>query len=115
MSAVDILPELAIEKSTYVIIVTFTDEDGDALTPNEVNWDLTNLSGGEINSRTGVSVTPASSVNIVLSGDDLAIYATGDSEMRELTVYGTYNSSYGNNLPYKAAVKFGIINLVAVT
>ena len=62
---------IAIEQSTYVITASFTDETGAAVVPNSVTWTLVNGDGQVVNSRSAVSVTPASSVTIVLSGDDL--------------------------------------------
>ena len=101
------------EKSTKVIPVSFQDEDEAAVTPNSISWTLTNETGTIINSRENVSVTPASTINIVLSGDDLAI---GDNGMsRRLLVYALYDSAYGSDLSLRAVAKFDINNLVAVT
>jgi hypothetical protein len=115
MSAVRKLSDLANEKSTYAINVAFTDEDGDAMTPNSISWDLTDTSGTVINSREGEVIAPDTAVDIVLSGDDLEIIDTAkNAEERELTVYGTFDSDLGSDLPYKDAIKFDVINLVAV-
>jgi hypothetical protein len=67
-----------------------------------------------INSRTKVSVTPASTVYIVLQGDDLALSGTSVSAIREVRVSGSYDSAHGNNLPYNRAVRFEILNMLGV-
>ena len=102
------------EKSTYVIVVTISDEDDAALIPNSLTWTLTNDVGTVINSRDTVSIAaPASVNNIVLSGLDLAI-ADSERRGRVLTVEGLYDSSFGNGLPLKGEVTFEVTDLVAV-
>ncbi|NIQ10418.1 MAG: hypothetical protein GWO23_12500 [Gammaproteobacteria bacterium] len=108
---------MAIEKGTFAIVATITDEDGAALVPNTLTWTLTDEDGTVINSRSAVVVnSPASVNNIVLSGADLALsVATNRSELRVLTLEGTYDSSYGVDLPLKDAIKFYVYNIIAVT
>jgi hypothetical protein len=102
----------AVEESTYVVAVAFLDEVGDEVIPETIVWSLTDLDGNVINSRSDVEVSPtAASINIVLSGDDLAISSTLD---RVVTVEATYNSAYGVDLPLRAAAKFSIENLVVI-
>jgi hypothetical protein len=108
----------AVEESTAKITVSFTDEDDQAVIPNTINWSLTDVNGTEINGRTDVVVSsPASTITLGLSGDDLAIQAgeTGDYVYRVFTVKATYNSSLGADLPLNDSLKFGLKNLVAVT
>jgi len=102
----------AVEESTYIVVATFVDEDDALITPNTITWTLSDLDGTIINSRENVSITPDTSVNIVLSGDDLAV---SGSRTRVVTVKATYDSSYGVGLTLKAAAKFDIENLVVVT
>ena len=105
----------ASEEGTYIVEAAFTNSDGDAVTPETVTWTLTDLEGTVINSREDESITPASTVSIVLSGDDLAL-DVGVSYWREVTVEATYNSAeYGNNLPLKGVARFEIENLSAVS
>ena len=101
------------EESTGVITVSFTNEAGEAVTPASATWTLTKTSGEVVNSREDVSLTPASTVNIVLQGDDLAL-PEGASAKRILTVKATYNSTYGVGLPLNGACSFWVKNLVAV-
>ena len=104
----------AIEEGTYVITAAFTDEDGDAVTPNAgLVWSLTDGQGNVINSRENVAITPATSVTIVLTGDDLAIGT--NKTHRVLLVEGTYDSTLGSNLPLKDQATFDICDLVKVT
>ncbi len=111
-----VLTDEAIEESTYIVTVAFTDEDDDAVIPNApLVWTLTDMAGNVINSREDVSITPASSIDIVLSGDDLEVFDDGGLDNRLVTVQGTYNSDAGNNLPLKDEVVFPIRRLVVVT
>ncbi len=104
----------AVEKSTYVITVALTDEDGAALTPDSLTWTLTDDQGNVINSRTAVSIAvPAASNDIVLSGADLAVDVAKGTK-RKLTLEGVYDSDYGNDLPLKEEVEFEIDDLIAI-
>ncbi len=119
------------EQSTFVVIAPFKDESGAAVTPNTgLTWSLFRLDGTVVNSRTNVSITPGSSVAIVLSDADLEIFADDPIEevyihgigkmnmqygIRVVSVSGTYNSSAGNNLPIKDQVLFRVVNLIGVT
>jgi len=104
------------EKSTFVITAAFTDEADDALTPKTLTWTLTDSDGTVINSKQDeVISSPSSSEDIVLSEDDLQILSATDDGVRKLTIEGTYDSSYGNDLPLRDSVTFIVDNLVAVT
>ena len=107
----------ALEKSTYVVQVKFYDEDGAAETPTAITWTLSTSGGTVINSRTAVSVAaPASTINILLSGLDLA-FQTGEYNTAErvLTINATYTSDLGAALPLKEEFNFIIDNLINVT
>ncbi len=104
----------AVEESTLVVIAAFTDEDGNAVVPDSVAWSLTKNDGTPINGRDQVSITPASTVNIVLSGDDLALETAEQAEesvLRRVLVEAVYDSSYGNNLPLKDSCSIVVRNL----
>ena len=102
----------AVEKSTYIIRVRFLDADGTEVVPNSINWDLKNSAGRIINSRDNVSVTPSATIDIVLSGADLAITETGD-KLRFLLGRAVYNSvKYGNNRPLRFTAKFVIDEVI---
>jgi hypothetical protein len=116
MTEITTLSDEAVEESTFVATATFKDEDGTEITPNSVTWTLTDEEGTVINSKEDETETPATTVNIVLSGDDLALQSgEGYEGFRKLLVYGTYNSDLGSNLPYKAEARFKVINLEKVT
>jgi len=95
---IETLPTHATESSTYIVTVTFTDEDGDAVVPATVSWTLEDEDGNIINGRSSVEETPASSIELVLKGDDLD---PGDETVGNLllTVNATYNSSLGTAMP----------------
>lgn len=110
--------QYAIEESTAKITIAFTDEDGNAATPSAITWTLTDENGTIINDREDVAVAvPASSIDVALSGDDLAMQSgeTGDSVFRIFTAEWTYSSDLGAGLPGKDSLKFPLVNLVAVT
>lgn len=106
------LTEKANEESTFIIGLTFKDEDENEVVPNSINWDLSDEAGTIINSRSNVSVTPASKVNIVLSGNDLSI--PGASKDRVLTVKAPYDSDLGSGLPFNEEFTFQINDLVNI-
>lgn len=92
--------------STYIVQADFTDEDGAAVVPNTIQYSLTDQNGKIINSRDDVSVTPASSISIVLSGDDILV---SDGLTRLVTIEAVYNSAtHGNDLPLVDQAKFTI-------
>jgi len=104
----------AVEKSTYIVTTVFTDEADAAVTPLTVTWSLTDADGTVINDRLDVSETPASTVNIVLTGDDLSI-PDSTKLIRIVTVEATYDSDYGTGLYLKKAAVFNVENLLSVT
>jgi len=103
----------AVEESTYIITANFFDEDGVAVIPDAgLKWSLADRDGTVINSREDVVISvPAASVDIVLSGDDLALDDINDN-LRILTIEGTYGD---DDYPIKDEVRFYIDNLVKVT
>lgn len=103
----------ATEESTYVVTASFVDEDGVAMVPDTLEWILTDTSGTVINNRDGESVSPSSSVTIVLSGDDLAL-SDNLAAIRCLTLSGTYTSSLGANLPFTDECQFVVENITGV-
>jgi len=104
------------EEGTLKITLSYTDDDGNAVTPNEVFWTLTDKDGTVINEREDVEIeTPGTSDDIVIFGDDLALQ-TGEtgSVKRLIYVYGTYDSDAGSDLPLKGECEFFINDLVTV-
>jgi len=105
-----LLTVTATEDSTYVVNVSFTDEDGNAVVPNDVAWSLKDKSGSIINDRSDVSETPASSIDIVLSGDDLEP-AGVERAFLVLTVTADYDSALGSGLPLIGQAKIEVLGL----
>ncbi len=111
------LSEKAQEGSTFPIRVDFTvkvdpdDVVGTPFTPNSgLTWSLKDKDGNEVNGRTGIPITSAESIIIVLSGADLAL--SGGPIRRYVTVKGTFNGVLGDDLPLMGEVSFQIQNLV---
>lgn len=99
--AATVLSTQATAYSTFVVTVTFRDENASLVTPNTVTWKLTDADGVVINSRTAVSETPATAVDIVLQGDDLDPGGC-DVAMLLLSVTAPYDSGLGSGLPLEA-------------
>lgn len=101
------------EKGTFPVDLAFTDENGDAVSPDTLTWTLTDMDGTVINSREDVAVSsPSSSETITLSGDDLAL-SSEDSEYEErmLIIKGTYTSDLGSGLPLRGGVIFSVVKV----
>lgn len=115
------ITEHAAEESTFPIVVTFWETVAGVqalVTPNNnITWTLTDKNGTVVNSRTAVAAgTPATSITIVLTGDDLALSTAYVGRVRYLLVECTYNSlTYGNNRAFKAQAVFTIDDFVKVT
>ena len=108
-----ILRTRAKENSTYIVTVTFYDEDGNQVPPTAVQWSLTDKSGTVINGREDVVLSPAEEVEIVLYGADLAV-GTPTAAQRYLLVEASYNSSLGSNLPLNEEALFFIDGIVDI-
>ena len=110
------LSKKAEEESTYIIQVAFKDEDDNLVVPDSIHWKLTDSDGNVINSRSDETVDVASTVNITLSGNDLIVVTSkGSNKKRVLTVWGTYDSDLGDDLPYKDNCTFFLKDLVAIS
>lgn len=107
----------AIEESSFTIPLTFYSAvTGDVVTPTAITWSLITTDGTVVNNRSNVSVTPvASSITILLNGDDLALSGNSDTRTRRVLIEATYDSSLGNGLSLKDEVVFTITPLVGVT
>jgi len=111
MANITVLSEHAMERSTYLVPVAFTDEDGAAVTPTAVTWSLVKANGDVVNGREDVALTPATSVGILLYGADLAILDGQGYEARSVVVEYTYDSTLGDDIPGKQEIVFTIANL----
>ena len=95
------------DKSTKVAVISFFDEANVAMTPTGVTWSLYDEDGAIVNNRSNVPATPATVVNIVLSGLDV-VYVAPTSQ-RVLVVEATYTGTYGTGLPLKDYFKFTVL------
>ena len=109
------LTATTMETGTYLMQMTFTDEDGTAMVPTAVTWSLYDPDGTVVNSRLNVSVTgPAAVTTIVLSGLDLALTAGLLYEDRVFAVTATYVSTTYGALTLRDSVTFRVHKLVLV-
>ena len=107
--AIVINDEYAEEKDTFGITVAFTDGDNSGVTPNAgLNWSLVDGDGTVINNRTAITISPASSVLIVLSGNDLQFQSDESTAVkRHLHIAGTYDSLlFGSGVSLNKEVQF---------
>lgn len=100
------LDKTAKEGGTYTVQILFRDEDKNSVVPNEITYTLSDKLGNVINSIENISITPASTLNITLTGASLT------PGWKILTIKGTYDSSYGVNLPLRDSVKFYVDDLI---
>ena len=93
-----------VNESTIIITLSFFDEDGEAHAPKTVEWDLIDENRNVVNDRYEVDETPASEIDIVLSGADIS---QDDGFIRYMSIRATYDSiEYGNDLPLNGQIKF---------
>ena len=97
------------ENSTAVVTLEFLDTNNEAFTPVTVAYQVQKLDGTIINSRSFASGS-FTGTRLVLSGPDLAITSDGDTK-RILAIQGTFDATYGSNLPFTAEAEFDINNL----
>ena len=111
-----LLPVHALEESTYMINVAFSDEDGSSVTPkSRIAWILNALISSTLSVIATGSTAAVAAIDIILSGDDLAMQTNERNYgLRLFDVITTYDSSLGANLPLKAGVKFIIDNLAGI-
>tara|TARA_R100000655_G_scaffold71272_1_gene109656 strand:+ start:519 stop:860 length:342 start_codon:yes stop_codon:yes gene_type:complete len=112
-----LLEKIANEESTFFIDASIYDENENAITPTSLTWSLFDTEGNVINSREDVSIANLSSVvEIVLSGDDLALSNSETSAMikRYLVVQGTYDDSNSDSRSLTEEFIFFIKNLTGI-
>lgn len=95
-----------VDRGVIVVTMAFTDAGGTATVPNSITWTLTDRYGTVINEREDVTVaTPAASVSVTLSGDDLD---HNDGAFRRFIVDAEYDSTEGSGLPLRGMAYFPI-------
>ena len=109
------LTTLANEKGVYVVKVDFADEDGNGVTPDSIKYTLTDVKGNIINSLSSVAfAAPATSVNIELSSDDLAVPNRRQTR-RKLLIHAVADLQIGNNRDIYDEAEFEIANFIALS
>ena len=108
MSTISIRPN---EKSTAIVELTFTDEDGLVVVPTSAEWQLQKTDGTIVNERSFDNCS-FSGTEVVLSGDDLAVFGTTDNGKRVFAVQAVYDSDAGSDLPLNDEVTFRIQKLL---
>lgn len=103
------------EESTFTINMAFTDSASNSVAPTAVLWTLMDKNSNVINEREEIAIGAgdlAASIDVVLSGDDLAIQIDEVSPYdRYLLVEATYDGVEGSNKPLRDRAKFNIENL----
>lgn len=108
-----ILGEDAQDKSTFVVKVYFYDEDDAPVVPTSASWSLYDANEQVINSRLNIPIAGLdTSVDIVLSGDDLKY---SDDPFRQLAISATYDSTLGIGLPLTGEINFEIEDVAGQT
>ena len=102
-----------VEGSSFLITVGFKDMDGTPFVPITCAWTLTDGLGTVLNNREKVSASVTAPLHrFILSGADLK-FADGKTKgNRVFTIEGTFDSVYGEDLPYREQIGFSILDTV---
>lgn len=102
------------EKGTAVVTISPKDEAGVVLSVGDLispQWQLMRIDGTIVNERSFANSSPMSSLEIVLTGDDLAIFGVRESGRRIFSFQAQYDSDAGTGLYLTAEVEFTIQEL----
>jgi len=100
------------ELSTYMVSFNFRDEDGNAVTPISIRYNLTDKDGQFINSRENIPIATDSDIVLILSGNDLSfLMDEGKSAERILTIEANIRLSGRTIYPHVAIYKFNLIRM----
>lgn len=98
------------EQGTAIVTISPTDEDDTAISFGDLSnpqWQLMRTDGTVVNGRT-FAASSMTSLEVVLSGDDLAMFGATDSGKRIFSFYAKYDSSAGSGFPLVAEGAFVI-------
>jgi hypothetical protein len=85
------------EHGSHSFLISFTDENDDAVTPNNAYWSLLNEEHDIVNSRDHVAIAPLTTTGVItIHGDDLD---ADDGTKREIVIEADIDSIYGGSLP----------------
>ena len=105
------------EKGTAIVTVSPVDDNGTALTFEQLTspeWQLMNIDGTVINDRTFAN-SAMTSLQFVLSGDDLAIFGDSDRGNRVLSFSAQYTGTLDDNSSFTGnIVAEGVFNVFRV-
>ena len=105
------------EKGTAIVTVSPVDDKGTALTFAQLanpEWQLMNIDGTVINDRTFANTT-MTSLQFVLSGDDLAIFGDSDRGNRVLSFSAQYTGTLDDSSSFTGnIVAEGVFNVFRV-
>jgi len=105
------------EKGTAIVTISPVDDNGTALTFAQLTspeWQLMNTDGTVINDRTFAN-SAMTSLQFVLSGDDLAIFGDSDRGNRVLSFSAQYTGTLDDNSSFTGnIVAEGVFNVFRV-
>jgi uncharacterized repeat protein (TIGR02543 family) len=100
------------EGSSKAIVASFVDESGAAFIPSAIFWSLYNGQGEVINTRLNVPAAPASSVRIILSGDDNKSVARRAE--RVVVLRATYTGTDGVSATAVGECRYSVNNITGI-
>jgi hypothetical protein len=112
MSTRTVITTAAAEEGHRAFDVQFKDELGTTVTPTQIDWYLTDVNRRLIDSAT--SVSPATTITIVLQGSQLELPDTR-LKKRFLLVYWEFTSNLGAGIPEYHQIEFDIQDHVHTT
>ena len=105
------------EKGTAIVTISPVDDNGTSLTFSQLmnpEWQLMNTDGTVINDRTFAS-SDMTSLQFVLSGDDLAIFGESDRGNRVLSFSAQYTGTMDDSTSFTGnIVAEGVFNVFRV-
>ena len=105
------------EKGTAIVTISTVDDNGTALTFAQLTspeWQLMNIDGTVINDRTFAN-SAMTSLQFVLSGDDLAIFGDSDRGNRVLSFSAQYTGTLDDSTSFIGnIVAEGVFNVFRV-
>jgi hypothetical protein len=105
------------EKGTAIVTISSVDDNGTSLAFAQLTkpeWQLMNTNGTVINDRTFAN-SAMTSLQFVLSGDDLAIFGDSDRGNRVLSFSAQYTGTLGDSTSFTGnIVAEGVFNVFRV-
>lgn len=100
------------ESTTFVVTLTFTDEDGDAVTPTSGTYRIDDVDAGtEILDDTAFSPSASTHDITITAAQNAILDSTLKTEKHRMTVTWLYGGTKQGNEEYI----FGVVNLAKIT